>query len=329
MSELNLLDYKVLTGVLQKLGNPPELLGKTIFKDRTIDGLSATWDVVTGNRTLGAFRAPEGKSKNINRLGVEKKVSQLALLALNKQLPETFLVWKRAPGTIDQPYMEQAIRRELEDLNNMLERTYEYARWNILTTGKLTVNQSDVKFEVDYGIANDHKPMVDVSWGEQTATPMEDISAWKRLVAKDSGYVITDMYMNSLSLEKCLKSESIRELLRAQYGRELVAGQTPPEIIQVKVNVYDAGYVNGGGSFVNYIPDGKVIFVASAPDFAEEQVGSGLIPLGENNVQKAIGKYSYTDITKDPVSLLLYAGKNALPLIKRVENIVIANIVHT
>lgn len=317
MSELSLLDFRVLTGVIQEFPQPPEQLGASIFTKRTVGGLGAKWDEISNNRTKGFYRAVDGKAKLVANMGVKQRQADFGHITLKKRLGEQFLAYKRQPGTYETPYLQQAIRNELQDLDNMCERSSEYARWLALTTGKITINQDDLMFDVDFGIAGTHLLTVSNDWDSDDADVLGDLGTAKRLIQKDSGFIASDMYMNSFTADIMLQSSSVRDLLKNQYGKELVMGERPPQVSKINFNEYDAGYVDGSGNFQYYIPNYYVVIKCNAPDFAEEIVGDALIPMGESNVTLQPGKFAYTEVERDPVGLYLYAGINSLPIIKR------------
>jgi len=327
MSELTLLDYQVLSRVITKFPIPTYFkLISNLFPLNNIDGDSAKWDVVKNGRDLGKFKAPGAPAIPVANLGVSQTTSQFASIAYEKVLGASDLIWNRAPGTVDTPYLEQKIARETADLNRLIDMKMEYCAAQALT-GTLTVNQSDVKFSVDFGIDGTHKVTASPLWSDlSTSDPLTDLDTWKQLIAADSGENATQLWMNSKTLwAYFLRHSAVRELLRAQYGRELVAGLAPKEISELEIVTYDAGYVESG-TFTKYIPDGKVIMIAKTPDFGETQVGSDLIPDGDNNLRKVIGKYAYSYISKNPAKQMLIAGANFLPVINKVENIVYATV---
>lgn len=327
MPELTLLDYQVLSKVITKFPIPTNFqIMANLFPINNIDGDSAKWDVVKNGRGIGTFKSPGAPATPVANLGVSQTVSQFASVAFEKVLGEQDLIWNRQPGTEDTPYLEQKIARETQDLNRLIDMTMEYCAAQALT-GTLTVNQSDVKFSVDFGIDGTHKVTASPLWSDlSTSDPLTDLDTWKQLIAADAGENATQLWMNSKTLwAYVLRHSAIRELLQAQYGRELVAGLKPPQISDLDIITYDGGYV-ASGTFTKYIPDGKVIMLAKTPDFGEMQVGSALVPNGEAGLRKVIGKYAYSYISKNPPKQMLIAGANFLPVINKVENIVYATV---
>ncbi len=326
MSELSLLEYQVLSRVITKFPIPANFkIMSNLFPVNNIDADGAKWDVIKNGRGIGTFKSPGAPATQVANLGVSRSTSQFASIAFEKTLSEQELIWNRQPGTVDTPYLEQKITREQADLNRLIDMTMEYAASKALT-GTFAVNQDDVKFSVDYGIDATHKVTAGTLWSDlDNSDPLADIDTWKQLIAADSGEVATQMWLNSKTLwSYVLRHSAIRELLRAEFGRELVAGQTPQKISELEIVIYDGGYV-ASGTFTKYIPDGKVILLAKTPDFGETQVGSALIPSGDT-LRKVVGKYSYSYISKNPAKQMLIAGANFLPVINRVENIVYATV---
>ncbi len=321
----NILEYQVLSELLKKFPPPPSFEGAKIFPSRDVDADGAKWDILQNGRGIGELKSPDAPSKASALLVKEHKVSGFMSCGYNKQLGARILAWSRALGTEDTPYMEQAITQETEDLNRLIDFTAEKFRWELLMTHAITVAQTDVKFTYSAGVAGAHKPTAALLWSDpSTADPLTDLKTWKLLIEQDSGEPATDLYMNDTVLNYFLSNGIIRDLLKAQYGRELVAGEIPPKILSLDLHVYNAGYV-ASGVFYPYCTNTQILMLAKTPGFAEEQRGSNLVPAGDS-FRKVVGKYAYSHTTKDPVKLNLVAGMEFLPVIKKVENIVTATI---
>ena len=317
--EHSILQYKVMTGLVKKFPTP-QFIGKQLFPEKPIDTDTAKWDETHQNRDMADYVVPDGESNIVARLGLIQRSATVACLKEKKQLKGSTLAWLRKPGTETQKYGEQAVRDELADLDSRLEFRREWARWTALT-GILTVDQKDVKFVVDYGIDASHKPTVATAWSDVAADIITDLTTWKGLIQKDSGEQATTVYMNSIVMSYMLKNTGIKALMGEQLKTQVLQSGYITRVMGLNFIVYDAGYVPVGGSFTKFVDDGHV-FVVTSSVFAEEQ----LAPSTDPKSGYAPGKFSKSWVEDDPAGIWVLIELNSLPVIKKVENIIYADI---
>lgn len=317
--EYTILQHKVMTELVKKFPTP-QFIGKAMFPERPIDSNTAQWDEVHANRDMATYVVPDGEANIIKRLGVINRSSTVASLKEKKQLKGSTLAWLRKPGTEHQSYGEQAVRDELADLDSRLEFRREWARWSALT-GTLTVNQERVKFVVDYGIAGSHKPTVGTSWSDVSADIISDLNAWKTIIQQDSGETATTVYLNSIAMGYLVKNTGIKGLMGETLKTQILQSGYITRVMGLNFIVYDVGYVPAGGSFTKFISDSYVFMVTSSI-FAEEQ----LAPSTDPKSGYKPGKFSKSWVSEDPAGIWVLIELNSLPVIKKVENIIYADI---
>jgi len=325
--EMSLFNHKVLTGVIQKLPLEETFLLPKLFPEQPVDGLTTEWDVMSGSRKIEeGYKPVDGASKPASLLGGSTTTAKLGSIGLFKPMPTSFLLPSRRPGTLEKESIKAKIFREQTDLKSKILRIEEYARALAITTGKITISQADVKFDVDFGVSASNKISAAAAWGGDDADPLADIRTVKARLNTVTEYTPTYMYLNSDTFELALKSPIVLEYLRTQFGRERVAGEIPSKFQALIPVIYDKGYINGSNVFVKYIADGKVIIITDAPDFGTTHVGPGLIPQPNALPIEVSGFYSYPVIIEDPVSLKIVSGRNSLPIILRPDDIVILTV---
>lgn len=317
--ELSILQHQVMTELVRKFPTP-QFIGKTMFPEKPILTNTAEWDELHQNRDMADYVVPDGEAKVVNRLGVKHKTSTVACLKEKKQLKGSTMAWLRKPGTEHTQIKEQAVRDELQDLDSRIEFRREWARWQALS-GTLTVNQADVKFTVDYGIDSSHKPTVTTAWSDAGADIIGDLQVWKSLIQQDSGEQATTVYVNSVVMEYMIKNTGIKALMGESLKTQILQNGYITRVMGLNFVVYDAGYVPAGGSFTKFIGDEVAIMVTSSP-FAEEQ----LAPSTDPKSGFTPGKFSKSWTEEDPAGIWVLEELNSLPIIKKVENIVYADL---
>lgn len=317
--ELSILQHQVMTAVVRKFPTP-QFIGKKMFPETKIDTDTAKWEEIHQNRDMADYVVPDGESNIVARLGIVQKTATVACLKEKKSLKGSTLAWLRKPGTEHDKLAEQAVRDELADLDSRLEFRREWARWQALS-GTLTVSQERVKFVVNYGIAGSHKPTVGTNWSDISADILGDLTDWKILIQKDSGEQATTLYINSIVMEYMVKNTGIKGLMGEQLKTQILQSGYITRVIGIDLIVYDAGWVPAGGSFTKFIGDDVAIMVTTSP-FAEEQIAPSTDPKSGYRP----GKFSKSWVEEDPAGIWVLEELNSLPIIKKVENIIYADL---
>jgi len=317
--ELSILQHQVMTEVVRKFPTP-QFIGKSMFPEKPIDTDTAKWEEVRGNRDMANYVVPDGEGNIVARLGVTQKTATVACLKEKKQLKGSTLAWLRKVGTEHTKIAESAVREELADLDSRLEFRREWARWQALT-GTLTVAQANVKFTVDYGIDGTHKPTVATAWSDVAADIIGDLTTWKALMQQDSGENATTVYVNSIVMSYMVKNTGIKSLMGEQLKTQILQSGYITRVLGLNFVVYDTGYVPSGGSFTKFVDD-EHLFMVTNSTFAEEQIAPSTDPKSGYRP----GKFSKSWQNEDPAGIWVLIELNSLPVIKRVENIIYADL---
>jgi hypothetical protein len=231
------------------------------------------------------------------------------------------MYWLRRPGSEQVQFAEAGVRGELADLNSLVDRRVEWMIWKMIS-GNLAVNQSDVKFSIDYGIASSHKPAVTTSWAGSSADILADLTAWKKLIARDGGEVADTLFLTETVMGYLVENQKVRELLAYQGGRDLVESGRIPRLLGLDLVVYDAGYVPEGGNFTPFIPDDHVAMTAGK-DFWTLIEGASL----DVRAQGRPGKFAKSWEEEDPSIRQILVEWAVLPVLKKPDNVVYAAVV--
>jgi len=322
---VEVLDFKVLTGTLSNFKHP-ELAGQAILGSATVEGNVAAWDVYAPSRVTGNFRVPGAPATKVDLVKVASRTATLAPVLLEKTLDDMALSWLRSGDAAAGDSARARITREEADLDRVLEYTKEYTVWQALS-GTLTVNQGDVKFTVDYGLKNSHKPTASASWATASTDVIGDIRAWKALVAADCGYTATDAYCNESVMDYLLGNDDIAGFLGEGALREQVAESGYiTRFMGLNWHVYDAGYIDGSGDFQNFIADDRLFIVAAGAPLGAVLSGSQEIPAGFSETRRVYGKFAYSAVESNPPGVRLFVGENFLPVIYIPDAVVAADV---
>lgn len=306
----------------------PQHIGAELFPERPVAGNVAAWDVVTGARHLARYSAQGGEAYIRALKSKERHTAELTYIKEKKTIDEATKNFIDRPGEFDEPYGDQAITDELEELDRGVENRREASRWYGLTHGVLDINQIDppIKFKVDYSLDSTHKPTLAGArkWtAASTSKPLDDILGWKILIAKDSGVTAGRGYLNSQVMRNLVANSDIRDLLKYTVGDQLAKNGFITALAGISITVYDTTYTDDDDTVRSMITDDKFLLVAPL-GLAKTFVGPSDVPVGDSGTRKVVGKFSYSWVTKDPVDTWVLVGVRELPVIQNPNQMVIA-----
>jgi hypothetical protein len=327
--EFDALKSRTMTEIVRRFPRPQHI-GQSLFPEKPIAGNVAGWDVVSGARNMARYIAQGGEAHISSLLPRKRLTAELALIKEKKTIDEATKNFIDRPGAYDEPYGEQAITDELEALDRMVENRREASRWYALTNGTLDIQQTDpaIGFTIDYSVDATHKVVKTGTglWSAlTTSVPLDDLLAWKILIAKDSGVNATDVYCNSTVMRYLVGNSDVRDLLKYTVGDMLAKNGYITNLGGLTIHVYDATYVDDSGVVQFYIPNNKVVLVAGE-GLGKTFVGPSDVPVGDGTTRKVVGKFSYSWVTKDPVDTWMTVGVREIPIIQNPDQLVIATV---
>ena len=323
MPDLEILKQTVLTGIIQKFVAPPENIGRSLFSVVSHPETVAEWDVIKGSRQRGAPTLPNREGKLVNPLGVGKRSASFIYFREKKAFEPTTLRWLRTPGELARANAEAAVRREVTDLNQRLERLVESYCWDALK-GTITINETDVKATVDMGFDSSHKPTAGTLWSDTlNADIIGDVKAWKKILVEDSGYPATDVYANSTTMEYAYQNDGLRELWTDKRKDQYFEDGEVTGLLGLNWHTFDGAYEDTSLTTVSYIPDGYIIMLSGASRPFELIEG----PSADHDAPNGhTGKFSKSWIDRDPSAQFVLLEYHFLPIVKYVDQVIYAQV---
>lgn len=328
MPEITLLQPTVLLGVIQELQFPDTFRGTALLKSGGTEPNPwpvAEWDVVASNKEIAAPNVPNTEAKIVPRLGVGKRTASLMYLREKKIFKATTLHWLRTPGQLAQKNAEDAVMREIKDLDRRFAAFVEFTFWQMVT-GTLTLNYPDVKATVNYGMAGTHLPTVGDAWTDHAnADIIGDVGAWKALVNQDgAGAVLERALLNSVTMADVFANEAIHALFSDRMRDQYLSSGGVQGLLGLTWETYDATYVDSVGSTVKYIPDESVFCYSMGPErpwfLMEGPSADHEAPSGH------IGKFAKSWIEPDPSARQYLEEYHFLPILERPDQLIYADV---
>lgn len=223
-------------------------------------------EIVKTNRTA-RFRSFDGRIHVSERdTGSESRVSLLPLSdSLNKgeyeRLQEEFA---RTSGT-NKALLADAIYNDAENLVNNVHNRLEQAWGDVLTDGKLTINENGFQGEADFGIPAGHLVTAGTLWSNPAALALSNLISWADTYEATNGIRPESLRMTQATLRNLqVNTEMINAAVGANAGRtrinldevnRVLASEGLPEVTVQQIKRVDIE-----GVTTATMPDDRVIF---------------------------------------------------------------------
>lgn len=322
----DLFDYKVMTEMVRKFAGPSGFMGAKYFPEREVDSETVVWDVVRYTRSGSVYVDKNAPSIPIAHQPVETKTSVLARIALHTELDQVFLLYERNPGE----FMRNSLEQKVADKQFNLVRTVDYQRedayWQLLTTGRLNIAlQNGNQINIDYQLSPTHRAVAAVPWDDPAADILGNLRAWKRVVAADSGEVPTNVICSEAMMGYLMKNREVKSFIGESYKDQVRETGYISRLLGMNFEVNETGReVNG--VFQRFVPDNLLVMTTEPGSFGRMYMGPELIKTGPDSFEKVLGRWSYAVTEHDPVRKILYVGEQHLPVLTKVDNILIATV---
>lgn len=329
MPDIDLLQPTVLRGVVEKLTKPEAHVLSSALPTTPSPYPTATWDVIKGSRMVAKPNVPNSEAHVVARLGISQESAAFIYLREKKVFEPTTLHWLRAPGSVSNlQNAEQAVLREVKDLNQRIDNFVEFSCWQALS-GTLVLDYPDVQASIDYKIPASHKPTVGTTWA--TATPAQivaDIKAWKRLINRDARVAATDVYLTDVTIDRIFNAFAANGAANALAGNLLsdrmkdqyYATGTLPSFLGLNWTTVDQFFDTDQGVPTQYLADDALVLCNLTEGRAMEILEG---PSADDEAPDGFtGKFSKTWKEKDPSARQVLIEYGFLPVITRPEQIV-------
>ena len=138
----------------------------------------------------------------------------MLLIKDSKYITEDEIVKLQNPRTTAEE--QEVLNKIFNDVDLTIESVYKrinMMRFEILQTGKLTLDENGVKGVIDYHMPEAHQETLKTAarWSEATANPLENLDKWVDTIVNDTGINPTRMLMDKATSRLLLNSEAVRK----------------------------------------------------------------------------------------------------------------------
>jgi hypothetical protein len=328
--DISLLEPTILRGVVEKLPIKDSYITAGIPRTPW-PYPAATWEVHRGSRKVAKPNVPNSEAHIVARIGAEQQAAAFVYLREKKVFEPTTLHWLKAPGSIvNRQRAEEAVMRELTDLNERFDNFFEWCTFQALQ-GSLVFNYPDVQASVDYKFPASHKPTSAVLWTNAAVTPqqlIEDVAAWKQLVSRDGKVNANTAYLTTATMQNVFQvfaqsgggSGMLSDRMKDEYYKSGVL----QGFMGVDWRIADGTYDTDAGVVTQFLPDGKILF-GNYQDGRPIEMYEG--PTADDSAPVGFtGKFSKSWKQEDPSARQILLELHALPIITKPEQMLVATV---
>jgi len=331
MPEPSLLEPNVFRNVVSKIAPAANLMLFNGTPKGTTPYPFVQWEVRRGARTMATPNVPNSEAHVVPRLGISMESANLVYLREKKVFKPTTLHWLKAPGSAQNlRNAEEEVLKEVRDLNARFDNFWEWALWQCLQ-GSLVIDSPDVQASIDYKIPASHKVTAAEEW--DVATPQEivaNIQAWKKIILRDGHVEVKTAYATSDTLNYIVTSftrDGI-SLMSDRMKDEYFASGTLRGFMgmdwRVVDTMYDIRQTDGSHISTGFLPNNVVLFAELNQNNPLELVRG---PSADDEApDNFIGRFAKTWKEKDPSARQYLLEEQALPVLTRPEQIVVATV---
>ncbi|MBN1079309.1 major capsid protein [Clostridium botulinum] len=315
------------------------MLGESLFPETKIADVEL--DMILGSEGLpvsAEVHAYDTETKLASREAIEKGFAELALIKNKIKITEKEIIKIQSPRT--KAELQRTLERLYKDAEKMtksIKVRIEAMRMELLSTGKIAINENNIKVTVDYKIPSANQKAY--NWSNiETATPLEDLKALAEAIEDTSSRPTRALTSRKIVNAIC-KCNSVKKAVHGINNDKPVTLKLLNELLEElelpKLVTYDEKYrkeTAKGYDTKRYYPENKITM------FGDGALGETIYGLTAEEV-KLIGNGkmdeasmldnkifvgTYTSI--DPVGEFTKAAASVLPTLPHGEEVGIGTI---
>ncbi|MDN3561714.1 major capsid protein [Vreelandella neptunia] len=274
---MDLFEPRTMLEAVEQMKLARRFLGNTFFGAPPVNFVTKNVDIdiYKGQRKMAPFVRPNRPGVVVDRTGASMRSYQPAYIKPKMETNAGQLMNYRSPGehiysgrTPLQRAGEQ-LARDMEDLDDQINRREEWMIAQALTTGQVNVVGEGIDDVVDFQMDDSHIITEGTAWTDPAGTPIANLRKYKRLIAKDSGRTGSTAVLSVEAADALIDSEDTQKKMDT---RRIDLGMIQPDQLPDGVTylgylrdpgmdlfVYEEWYIDAAGDEQPMIPAGGVI----------------------------------------------------------------------
>lgn len=315
------------------------MLGEALFPEKKIQDIE--FDMILGAGGLpvsASVHAFDTKTQLASRESIAKGIQTLALIKRQIKITEKELIKIQNPrNNAELAFVLAQLYKDAERMEESIKVRAEAMRMEVISTGKIAIDENDVAVTIDYLVPAGNK--LPFNWSAQTtATPLIDLETIASAVETECGSrparaMTSRKVMKAIcactSIKKAIFGTNSDKLVTLSLLNELLSQSELP-ILLVNEGKYKIETATGF-STVRYFPE-NVISMFGSGDLGETIYGLtaeevALIGEGQMDTAEMVGNIFVGTYRKvDPVGEFTKAAATVIPSFPHAEELGIATI---
>ena len=190
------------------------MLGESLFPERKIQDIE--FDMILGRGGLpvsASVHAYDTKTKLASRQAIEAGVASLALIKNQIKIAEKELIKINRPRSNSElDFVLAQLYKDAEKMTDSVKVRVEAMRMELLSTGKIKIEENGVKVTIDYGVPAGNKKSF--NWSDiATAKPLDDVKTLVKAVKTQSGSTPARVLTSSSIIDTICSCVSVRKAI--------------------------------------------------------------------------------------------------------------------
>ena len=336
ISQADRLDFSQNYGIAR-----PNFLGDTLFPDIKTPALQAEYLRLASGAALPVIASvhafdteaeiasrPALDKVNIEKLFIKRKINQTEKMRLLMN-----------NGVNSDSAIVDYVFDDMGRLADAVKTRTELAKMEVLSTGKMTIDENSLNLAVDYGVASENTSH-SFNWSAADADILGDMQTVVDMAA-EKGQTITGIVVSSKVLRQMRNNTRIQNYIFGSSGAGTLVTKAQLQALfgeqfgftEINVNDLRYGQENAAGAITSkrFFPENKVSFICKA---ANGSVGTGL--WGVTPEEESLGQYTEKSAqqfitltqwaTPDPVAVWTKASGLFIPVLPNPDGLFIATV---
>lgn len=207
-----LLSYTELIDYTKERTPKPKVL-EQLFPSRKTEALEVK--MLRGANNLPVSASIHGfdtETEIDQRESVNYDIAELALIKRKRKLSEKEIIQLEQPrNTMEEREAIQRIYNDVDVLQDSVLTRIEAMRGEVLSTGKLMINENGYKATIDYGVPKEHGAAH--VWSNGTTDILKDLDTAINKIVNDTGFTPTRAITSKQNINIMLRDEKIRKAI--------------------------------------------------------------------------------------------------------------------
>lgn len=190
------------------------MLGESLFPERKIQDIEFEMILGRGGVPVSAsVHALDTETQIASRQAIQKGAQELSLIKRQIPLREKDIIKIQSPrNDAELQFVLSQLYNDAEDMKNSVRVRVEAMRMELLSTGKIKIEENGVKVTLDYGVPAANQKTA--TWKTpDTDKPLDDIKALVKAVKTSSGSTSTRALTSDTMVDTICNCASVRKAI--------------------------------------------------------------------------------------------------------------------